>query len=111
MKSSSTVPEPHHGELEEAGHRRRQDVGPSALPFGVDEKGARSQLVEDLLGLGRLHPPGPRRPLGGERPERRLGHKRGFLLAHQDLEDLVEELGGRGALREPVEPPDELLVA
>ena len=101
----------HHRELEEPGHRRRQDVGGLAVALGVDEDGSAGELVEDSAGLGEVHLEDAGGLLRGERLDRQLRDHFGLALAEQDREDLVERLRRRRALREAVQPVDQFGVA
>ncbi len=100
-------PEAHERELEEPGHGRRQDVGRSLGALDVDEQGPGGQGIEGLAGVGLAHTPaagglGRRERLDGDQ-----GHERGFLLAHEHLEDGEEEVGGGRALGKAVQTLDE----
>jgi hypothetical protein len=103
-------PEPHHRELEEAGHGRRQDVVMPLAAGDIDENGPAGEGVEGFLGLGDAHLPGTGGLFHGERLEWSEGQERGLFLADEELENLEEELRGRGFLGGPVEPLDEAVV-
>jgi hypothetical protein len=89
----------HHGELEEPGHGRGQDVGRAAvLAFDVDEHGPPGQVVQDVPGLRQVHLPDFGRLFGREGPDGQQGDEFGFPFGKEDLQDLVQGLGRRGAL-------------
>ena len=104
------VADAHHRELEEAGHRRRQDVDGPVRALHVEEDRARGQPVQDGARFGQAHPPGPGRLPGRERSDRELRHEPCLALAEEQLEDPVEQLGRRRALREAVQAVGQLPV-
>ena len=102
---------PHHRELEEAGHRRRQDPARLPVAHDVDEQGLRGERLENVPRLGGGRVPGARGRLGPERANRQGRHERGLALGEEHLQDAVEKVGRRRALREPIEPVDQAAVA
>src|SRR5450759_2978097 len=76
--------------------------------WGMREAEARAVLDGPCLGLA--HAPDPRDPARGNRSDRQLRHETGLALAEQELQDPVEQLGRRRALREAVQPLGQPLV-
>ena len=84
--------DPHHRELEEAGHRRREDVLRLPALLDVEEDRPVGEPVERLLRLGQGELPRAARRLRGERPDRKQRDQLGLALREQHREDPVEQL-------------------
>ena len=97
-------PDPHHRELEEARHRRRQAVNRAPIALDVHEEGPARKLVQDPLRVRRRDLPRAGRGLGVEGLDRQERDQGGLLLAEQHLEDVEQQIGGRRSLGEAVEP-------
>ena len=97
-------PDPHHRELEEAGHGGREDVERLAVAArgraGWRERRARRAPRR----LGERQPPRLRRRRGAEGLDGKPRDELRLPRAEEDLEDAEEELRGRRALREAVQP-------
>ena len=104
-------PHPHHRELEEAGHGGRQDVERLAVLLEVEEDRAGGEALEHVRGLGERHAPGLRRGRRAEGLDGQPGDELRLPRAEEDLEDPVETLRGRRALREAVQPVHQPAVA
>ena len=101
----------HHGELEEARHRRRQHENLLPVQFHVQQHPLRSQGLQNLLGFqGGLLPDLGR---GGyvEGLDGKQRHQGRFVLGKQHLKNAEEQFGRRRALRKQVEPVGKRLVA
>ena len=98
------VSDPHHRELEEAGHRRGQHVRRLAVATDVEQDPPRRQRIEGGAGLGLGNLPARGGLRGEERLDRELRDEASLALAEQQPEDAVQQLRGRSALREPVDP-------
>ena len=101
----------HHGEFEEAGHGRRQHIrGNAVRSRHVEQDGAAGQFVEDLLRLTLLHLPHLGRVACREGADGQQRHQPGLLLAKEQLQDGVQRIRRRRALRQAVEPIDQRFV-
>ena len=102
----------HQRELEETRHRRRQDVvNRSARILDVEQDRSFGESLEDtaslrLGDLPDLGSPGHREGLQGQQC-----HESRFPFAEEHLQDRVEKLRRRRALRGPVEPVDQGSIA
>jgi len=99
--------DPHHRELEETGHGRRQGVRRFAVLVEVDEHGPAGQLVEHLAAFVAAKLPAAARPIDREGPNGQFRDEVGLALAEQHLENAEEQLGGRCALGVAVQPVGE----
>ena len=101
----------HHGEFEETGHGRREDVQAPPLVHAVQQERALGEALEQLLGGALRQLPGTGCLARGERPQRELRQQVRVLLVEEQREDPQHQLGRRHARWEPVHPVNELVVA
>ena len=84
------APDAHEGKLEEADHRRRQDIGGDAVFLQIEKNGPVRQVIENPCRLRLPDLPDSRRPPRREGPDRQLGDPGRILLAEKNLQDPEE---------------------
>ncbi len=84
--------QPHHRELEEAGHGRREHVAGLATMLHIDQDRPAGELVEDVAGLQQIELENLACSGCSERLDRQLCNDGGLPLAEEDCEYLIQRV-------------------
>jgi hypothetical protein len=82
------VPQSHQGKLKKTRHRRWKHVKRLSVLFHVKENGPPSQVIQDLLSVGKVHFPGMARFFCGKGPDRQKRDLLGLFLTEKHFQDM-----------------------
>ena len=104
-------PHAHHGEFEEAGHGRREDVEAPPLMHPIEEKRAFGEAVEQALGGALRQLPRARGPAHREGAQGQLRQQLRVSLVEEEREDALQKARRHHTRRKAVHPVNEAAIA